>query len=199
MPPGVPSPCVWAGTLAGGVGPAGTANAAGCRVRRFLQAGPRSFAESPRRHRAFPPSHTPASIGSTSHEAYLPTLEDAACPHARFPRAHEDPWRSRGHQCAPRQGPQAAGRLNHSSRPGAAPDRGMSLPVVAHAPLAHARSTHPQGRLRAPDVGANLVAKRSLRAPPSVVRAGHDCQAALPFQSGRDIHRLATGRDRACG
>ena len=64
----------------------------------------------------FPNHNPPAETGSTSHEAYLSAFQDAARPHARFPRAHEDPRRPRRHQRAARQGPQAPVRLSGTAR-----------------------------------------------------------------------------------
>lgn len=46
------------------------------------------------------------------HETYLPTFGRKTQAHPRFSRPHEEPRRPCRDQCAPRQGPQAPGRLS---------------------------------------------------------------------------------------
>ena len=66
----------------------------------------------------------------TRHETHLPSFEDSPRPHPRLSGSHEDPWRSRHHQCSPRQGPQTP----RSLRPKPAPERRprtVSAPRIA--------------------------------------------------------------------
>lgn len=62
-------------------------------------------------------SHGPFAAGRAQinqrvqHETYLPTFRYPPQAYPWFPRAHEDPWRPRRDQRAPRQGPQAPGSL----------------------------------------------------------------------------------------
>jgi ribonuclease P protein component len=91
-----------------------------CRSGVGRLSGPRHATTSPSASITTLQPPTPVTAGLIRHEAHLPTLEDAACPHARISRAHEDTRRLRGHQRAPRQGPQAPRGLNPGGRAGAA-------------------------------------------------------------------------------
>src|SRR5690606_4613619 len=94
-------------------------------------------------------------------ETHFPTFRHPSQAHSRLSCPHEDPWRSRRHQCAPRQGSQTSGRLS--------PTR-TTKPASAGVPVPKRASFPPAARLHRPsEFAAALRGKHLARGPMFVV------------------------------
>lgn len=125
------------------------------------------------------------------HETHFSTLRHPSQAHPRLSRSHEDSWRPRRYQRAPRQGPQALGRLNGLIR---WPCAGVSVPMRASFP--------PTARLHRPsEFAAALKGRRLARgalfvvSTPRQTQPGSGQEARLGMVIAKRMAPLAVSRN----
>ena len=145
------------------------------RPRRLPPAPLRRSAEFPAAwRRIFQPAGLAACGGldqRTDHETHLPSLQSPARAHPWFPRAHEEPRRTRRDQRAAREGPQAAVRLSRQ-KPRVPWARGSGGPASNGCAMPPPSSACCEPALASSVLTSRSITLRSVRKHPTRLRTG---------------------------